>query len=51
MPLSLLLTVYYARITIELNSICKQFITRLCNKRTLCGRDDFSIGASIVEMH
>ena len=33
MPLSLLLTTCYARLTIELDSICKQFITRLHNKR------------------
>ena len=35
MPLSLLLTTYYARITIELGSIYKQFIARLQNKRAI----------------
>ena len=35
MPLSLLLTTLYVRITIELDSISKRFITRLCNKRAI----------------
>ena len=35
MSLSPLLTTYYARITIELNSICKRFITQLSNKRAI----------------
>ena len=35
MPLLLLLTMNYTRITIQLDCITKQFITRLCNQRAI----------------
>ena len=35
MPLSILLTTEYVRITIELNPISKRFITQLRNKHTI----------------